>query len=471
VGRATRIFMTSGTTREMETLVNGKKVTTRSMPSIDNIDFKKHPELAYLETLVNEASRMGKLNRSMTQDILEFDEKDTLMNKVNAASGWVFHQGERMNRQVSLIAAYELNLKALKKAGKTGKAAEVEAAQKALYDVELTNGGTFAEAAPSIAQNPIGKIIFMYKNYGVSMYYMLFKGTRDALAAQDPEVRKAAKKQIAGIYASAALMAGARGLPMFGVAAMIYNMFADDDEDDFDTAARKWMGETLYGGLLNAVSGLEIGGRIGLSDLLFRDTTVKDQESAILSFMEQVGGPVFGVVSRMERGLSLIGDGYVARGVEQMLPSAMGNALKSIRYSTEGTQTLRGDPITGEVGPWNVAAQAFGFAPAEYIRQMEENSAAKKLDKAISTEKTKLLRRYYMAMRQGDGDELSDVTEAMQDYNDRHPGNAITGDTIKRSMTQHMKTSATMYHGITISKRNWNEVMQSLSEYDRDIED
>jgi hypothetical protein len=149
----------------------------------------------------------------------------------------------------------------------------------------------------------------------------------------------------------------------------------------------------------------------------------------------------------------------------------MGNALKSIRYSTEGTQTLRGDPITGEVGPWNVAAQAFGFAPAEYIRQMEENSAAKKLDKAISTEKTKLLRRYYMAMRQGDGDELSDVTEAMQDYNDRHPGNAITGDTIKRSMTQHMKTSATMYHGITISKRNWNEVMQSLSEYDRDIED
>ena len=471
VGRATRIFMTSGTTREMETLVGGKKVKVRSMPSLDNIDFSKNPKLKYLETLVTEAERTGKLNRSMTQDILEFDEKDTLMNKVNAASGWVFHQGERMNRQVSLIAAYELNLKTLKKKGRTGKDAELEAAQKALYDVELTNGGTFAEAAPSIAQNPIGKIIFMYKNYGVSMYYMLFKGTRDALSAQDPEVRKAAKKQIAGIYASAALMAGARGLPMFGVAAMIYNLFTDDDEDDFDTAARKWMGETRYGGLLNELTGLEIGGRIGLSDLLFRDTTVKDQESAILSLMETMGGPVLGVVSRMERGLSLVADGYVARGIEQMLPSALGNALKSVRYGTEGTQTLRGDIITGEVGPWNTAAQAFGFAPANYIQQMEKNSAAKKLEKAITTEKTKLLRRYYMALRQGDGDEMSDVAEAMQDYNERHPGNAITGETIKKSMAQHMRTSATMYHGITIGKKNWNEVMQSLAEYDRDIDE
>jgi hypothetical protein len=38
-------------------------------------------------------------------------------------------------------------------------------------------------------------------------------------------------------------------------------------------------------------------------------------------------------------------------------------------------------------------------------------------------------------------------------------------------MAQHMRTSATMYHGITIGKKNWNEVMQSLSEYDRDIDE
>jgi hypothetical protein len=66
---------------------------------------------------------------------------------------------------------------------------------------------------------------------------------------------------------------------------------------------------------------------------------------------------------------------------------------------------------------------------------------------------------------------MSDVAEAMQDYNERHPGNAITGETIKKSMAQHMRTSATMYHGITIGKKNWNEVMQSLSEYDRDIDE
>jgi len=475
LGRAARIFTGSGFDREVEMLVptdkGEKSVKVRAFPSIDNYDFSKNTELKHLETLVKVAQSRGQLNRSQMYDVLDVGEDNNLLTKVNAASGFIFHHGERMNRQVSLVAAYELELNQMRKDGKTIDAkAEQEAAEYALYVTELTNGGTTAAAAPRLAQSPLGKIVFMYKRYGAAMYYMLFKTARDALKHQDPKVRKAAMKQIAGIYGSAALMAGIQGLPMFGVAAMVYNIFKGDDDDDLKTATRKWTNETMYSGLGNAVFGLDVASRWGLSDLLFRDTIVKDQQSAVLSLMEQAGGPVLGVASKIERGLKLINDGHTERGIEQMLPSAIGNAMKSIRFANEGANTLRGDPITGEIGPWNSFAQFFGFAPAEYTRQLEINAAEKGLERKWVEERTKLLRNYYIALRNGDGEEANDLMKKMSEFNDKHmsksPAAVITAKTIKNSMAQHMKTTSEMYHGVTLNKMFRPELLQNASEYD-----
>ena len=471
LGRAARIFSNSGFDREVEMLVptdkGEKMVKVKAFPSMDNYDFSKHPELKHLETLVKVAGARGQLNRSQIYDILDVGEENNLLTKVNAASGFVFHHGERMNRQVALIAAYELELNQMRKKGRTLDAkAEQEAADYAVYVTELTNGGTAAAAAPRIAQGPLGKVLFMYKRYGVSMYYMLFKTARDALKDQDPEVRKAAMKQIAGIYGSAALIAGASGVPMFGIAAMVYNIFKGDDDDDMDTAARKWMGELYYSGLGNAVFGVEIANRVGLSDLLFRDTTTKPSDSVMLSLMEQAGGPVLGVASRVERGLKLINEGHTERGIEQMLPSAIGNMMKAMRFGTEGANTLRGDPITGEIGPWNTFAQFFGFAPAEYTRQLEINSSIKNVERKTMEDRTKLLRNFYIATRNGDMKERADVLQKMLDFNKKHPTAAITPDTIDSSMAQHMTTSAEMYHGITLNKSLRPELMRNIREYD-----
>ena len=479
IGRASRIFANSGFDREVEMLVptdkGEKKVKVKAFPSMDNYNFLQHPELKHLETLVKVASARGQLNRSQVYDILDVGEDNSLLTKVNAASGFVFHHGERMNRQVALIAAYELELQKLIGAGKKLDAAtekqQQAAADYAVYVTELTNGGTAAAAAPRIAQGPLGKVLFMYKRYGVSMYYMLFKTARDALKDQDPVVRKAAMKQIAGIYASAALIAGASGVPMFGVAAMVYNIFKGDDDDDMDTAARKWMGELYYSGLGNAVFGVEIANRVGLSDLLFRDTTTKPSDSVLLSLMEQAGGPVLGVASRMERGLKLINEGYTERGVEQMLPSAMGNMLKAMRFGTEGANTLRGDPITGDLGYWNTFAQFFGFAPAEYTRQLEINSSLKNIERKTMEDRTKLLRNFYIATRNGDGQERASVLQKMLDFNKKHPTAAITPDTIDNSMAQHMRTTSEMYHGITINKSLRPELMRNIREYDDEDEE
>lgn len=477
IADATRIYLGSKFKDKARVDILGIKTDMKAMPSMDNYDFdsKDLPaDVLKYKTLAQVAAEFGQLNRSQIYDILDVDKTDNLMTKVNAVSGFVFHHGERMNREVTLMAAFDLEMQRMKNPKKltpeeramTPAQLERRAAENAIELTELTNGTMSAAAAPSLAQSGIGKVLFMFKRYGVSMYYMLFKTTRDALVGQDQDVKDAARKQIAGIYGAAALLAGARGVPMFGIAAMVYNLFKDDDDDDLETATRKWMGETAYSGALNGITNLDFASRIGLSDLIFRDQKAPESQTVLLTAMEMMGGPVYGVGKKIERGITLINDGNIERGIEQMLPSAFGNGLKSIRYATEGATTLRGDAITSDMNAWNVGAQALGFAPADYNRQQEINAFAKGFERTVTKEQKKLLLNYYMAARVGDNAEMQDITARMVDFNKRHPTIAITADTLQKSMRGHAQAAAEKYHGVTFNKRLRPEIMQSVQEFE-----
>jgi hypothetical protein len=481
IGDAYKVHLNSGFQQEVEVFgSNGEMVKQKAMPALDNYNFddpKLPASIRRLKTLSRVASEQGQLNRSQLYDILEVDDRKNPLSKVNAASGFVFHHGERLNRQVSLIAAYNLELDRLNsdKATKAEKALSQQekeelAANNAVYTTELTNGGIAAASAPRLAQSSLGKVLFMFKRYGVSMYYMLFKTAREALKNEDPEVRKAAMRQIAGIYGTAALFAGAQGLPLFGIAAMVYNLFADDDEDDFETANRKFMGEFLYKGLFNYVTNVEIASRTGLSDLIIRDSGKQDSQTVALTMMEMMGGPVYGVASKVERGLNMIREGNVQRGIENILPTSLGNIMKGVRYATEGTRTLRGDPITGEVNAWNIAAQTFGFAPADYARQLEINSRLKGIDKKVNTEQSKLKRQYFVAMRLGDQEAMNDIRDSLLELGQKHPGleiNAATiNDVLDRSMKAQERTTKRMVNGVAYSPKMLKEIEEHMREYE-----
>lgn len=482
IQQAYKMFASSGFQRTVTLMAqeDGKdvKVTEQSMPALDNFDFDNvtDKDILRLRTLAEEAAKAGQLNRSMFYDVLEVDGGKSPMQMFNAASGFMFHHGERMNRQVSLIAAYNLELDRLnKKDAKledgrlaselSAKEKEVYAANQAIYMAEMTNGGTAAASAPRIAQGAIGKVLFMFKRYGVSMYYLLFKSAREMLQTQDPKMREQAMKQLAGIYGTAAIFAGLQGLPLFGVLAMIYNMFADDDEEDFATVVRAGTNELAYKGLLNYVTNLDIASRVGLGDLIFRENQMSSGSASLADTVaEMLGGPVYGIASKIQRGTNMIGEGEVARGIETMVPTALGNVLRSVRFGTEGANTLRGDPIVGDIGPWNSFAQAFGFAPADYTKQLEVNARLKGIDKSSNEQKTKLLRQYYTATRMYDFDKQQDVREKLQKLYSKHPGLGNVEESIARSMQQHQRTTQKMYHGITLSPKLEPELRELASE-------
>lgn len=473
INEAYKLFLGSGFKRNVPTIVGDVEVNRTSMPSMDNYDFdapSTKPEVKRLKILAQIAAEHGMLNRSQIYDTLEAVDDASIVTKVNKLSGIMMHQGERMNRQVTMIAAYNLELAKMKKEGRTiDDATMVEAANRAIYLTELTNGGIAAAAAPLIAQkSAIGRLAFMFKRYGVSMYYLLFKAARTALNGEDKPTRIAAMKQVGYIAGMTALTAGISGLPLFGAISMLYSAFKDDDEEDLESIVRRGAGELAYKGLLNYTTGLEIASRMGLSDLIMRDVINENEKTLPVRLLEAFGGPVYGTFTKFERGVEQLKDGHYYRGVETMMPSALANGLRSFRFATEGANTLRGDPIIGDISPFGIGAQLLGFAPADYTRQLEINSVVKGIDKAVTDEKTKLLKRYYLATRMGDVDERMEVRDDLVALARKYPGMFKEGveASIQRSMAQHKRTTKEMYAGITLSKGMREELLELAREYE-----
>lgn len=497
-GKAMRLFTNSGSNRKVELVgekfKNGKVVfETQTVEggfagrSIDNYfeiksdgslkvreDMNLTPaqkkEIAEFAELVEVALDMNQMNRSITYDILELDKISGGWEKASAISGFMFHHSERFGRQVSLATIYDLEIQKRKKQkGSLSREDKLEAAREAVRLTDLTNGGTAAAGTARIAQNGLGSVVFLFKRYAVSMYYLLLNTLNTALRGATPEDKRLARSQFAGIFGTTALLAGARGLPFFGALAMLYNLFADDDEDRFEELVAKNLGEPVNAGALNYITGLDIGSRISLADLLFRAPRIEKDQSVLWTAAEALGGPVVGVATGVEYGFKLLAQGEFYRATEQFVPAAFRSALRTARYADEGALTRRGDPVIEELNAFNLGAQFFGFAPAEYTQKMAINAATKRKDRTVNAEKTNLLRKYYVAMRQGDIKAMRQVQQKMSEFNRKNPLIAITPETMRRSMAQHLRTTQRMYNGVLFSPKLQNALMQDAAEYDSDI--
>mgnify|MGYP003343414135 CR=1 FL=1 len=256
------------------------------------------------------------------------------------------------------------------------------------------------------------------------------------------------------------------------VAFFLVLKYQDDDDEDFDAVMRRFLGEFLYKGPVNYFTNLSIADRVGWTDLIWREQKGdRADASAVSQFFEGLLGAPYSILKNFEKGFDQIAEGHFERGIETMLPAALKNILKGGRYALEGANTLRGDPIVGDISAYNAGAQFFGFAPAEYTRQLEINASLKNIERRATKERTKVLRDYYIAARNGDADGMADAIEDMMKFNKLHPSAAITAETVQNSMAQHMKTSQEMYHGVTLNKKLRSELLQNAAEYDNGLLD
>ena len=405
------------------------------------------------------------------------------LDTVTGISAVGFNVAERANRQTTMLAAYNLELKKLREKNKTlTEDQKRQAAAEAIRVTQETNGGAFIETSPRLTQQGLYRIAMMYKSYGLRMYHTMIKSSKQLIDNAFPDteegrrLRKEAFKQLAGWHLSALFFAGVQGLPLYGAVSLFFNLFAfGDDEEDVDTLVRQYVGEGFYKGGVNKLSaaitggeGFDVASRIRLTGLLIQDNRY-NQDPSLEEFIGfYLGGPALSTVERIGRAGNDFYNGEIERGIENALPAGIANALKSLgRYQREGIVTRRGDPIKDDLTAGELAAQFFGFAPAEYTRKQEENLILKKIDNDIGAQRSRLLKRYYLAVRTKDNDMKREVLEDIREFNKDHRQFGISTSSIKRSLKSHFRTSSLMHNGVRLSpamRRALSEQRSYMSE-------
>jgi len=504
LARAMKVYALSGGNRKIPTLMeDGSYEQIRAMPSIDNyfvehvdrikdsegnerkvysfkirpevlkdISSKKKKELEELAILAKIAADQGQLGRSLMYDTLGAElsgRKKTKWDYVTAYSAWMFHQVERSNRQVAMMSTYNLELQKLKKAhgGNLTQEQYETAANQAISQAQEMNGGAFLATAPRLAQKGLGRVGMMYKTFGVQMHYTMFKTAYLAYKDAAPENRKAAMRQLVGIAGTSVLLAGVQGLPMFGAVMLVANMFLDDDEDDAETIVRKYIGEGWYKGPTTQYTGVDVANRIGLSNLFFRMNPYNKNMSPADYAAAIALGPAGSIASQQYRGAKQLLEGYIYRGIETMVPSAVRNGMKIYRWSDEdyAIKSRRGDVIMDDVSWGDMASQLFGFAPVSYTLQQEKNLSTKRIDRATNKRRTGILRKLYVTRRMGDSTGYREAMQELRRFNKDHRGYSINYESFKKSMEQHARTSLEMIGGITMSPRMRRELLEHQRDY------
>ena len=477
ISRATKLFMGSPSTKMITVMGADGKPEIREVQlgkhnkGFDNYNFDdpNTPEdILRYKTLVEKAGARGMFNQSIDQEHVDLTNRKDVLAKMNQVSGFLVHHGERFGRQISLMAAYDLELNNRTNGGKepASQADYDAAAQKAMEATELTLGSTASAGRPVWAQKPVGNVAFLFKRFAVSRYYFMAHLVDQALAEADPDIRKIARKQLAYFMVTTGSLAGVAGLPLMGAAAAIYDMFADDDEDDFEAMMRKLLPGTVYDGLANELLGVDIASRVSMNSLLYRQPFIDKDQSRFYTLIEQLGGPVVGVGLSVERGYDLLQEGEVQRGLEAMAPAAMRNISKFQRFSTEGANTMRGNPIVDDINPYNSFMQLLGFAPADYVENLKINSSERRRQNVVDKRRRKLMRLHNMAKTEGDREEIREVRKKIREFNQSLPaeyrGDAIDDPALESSYKGFLTTTGKMVNGIVYT----DAMRKSFEEYE-----
>ena len=458
--------------------------------------------------LVKMAKERGQIHHSTIADQLGVNDAGRQKNKnkalrfldgTSALSAVMFNAAERFNRQTTVAASYDLNLDKLdamheakgdKKFYSAVQAKFIDvpsssearmqlAAEEALYFAQETNGGSVLETAAGYSQQGIGRVALMYKSYGLQMYYTMLKSAKlasDNMFAKDAEgkeLRNMALKQAMGVHLSALFFAGVQGIPLYGMVSMIWDMFLDDEEDDARTITRKYLGEGWYKGAVTALTGTDVASRVSLSNLVLQENRFNKDPSLEESLGFYLGGPALSTGTRLYRAYGDFNSdeyGSFERGMESLMPAGITNAWRSTfgRYVREGgIQSRRKDPIYDDMTAGDFAAQAFGFPPAEYTYRQEISARNKGVEKAITSKRSMLTKKFYVAQRMGDHETMGEVLKDIVAHNKRHPTIALTPEQISKSVKSHMTTSAKMHNGVTVNPLMQHAIMVSNREYNK----
>ena len=377
----------------------------------------------------------------------------------------LFHNTERFNREIMAMSAFRAAMekradyKNKQKAFAESIAEAKDVANRAMFDYSSTN-------KPRYFQHPVARIVLQFKQFPQQMTFFLAHNFLNMIRGQSPEVRREATARFVGTMGMAAAFSGATGLWGFGTLASIINAVMNglgDEEEPFDFELEfvNWavktfgqnVGTLLTRGIGNA-AGIDLASRVKLNDMWFRDgRNNQDEVSALQAFLVEQLGPSVGLAINAAEAVRLWNTGHADRAIEMISPAFVKNPLVAYRYAREGVNTLKGDPMMEEVGPFHLLMQSLGIRSSELAERQFYNIKVKGEEQDILTERQNLLNLYGIAFISNDSGAIDKAFERIDKFNSKHPTVGIPADAITNSIVNRLKKSAMTDHGLYLDKR------------------
>jgi len=379
--------------------------------------------------------------------------------KIETGLSWIFQNTERMNREVTLIAAYDL-------ARANGMSVE-QATKEALDLTTKAHSHALSEAGPRIFQDGIGKVAFTFKRFAQAQIYNTARLFHEAFKNEDPATRAIARKQLTGIMGMTYLFSGAQGLPLYGginmLSSAIAGMFGDDEPFDFDEEVREAIGDLGYKGPMNKLLGVDIASRTGFNGMIWRTDEQRLAEVGFAPyFAEHFFGPAYQVLAiNPVRAAKLWDEGHTERAIETVVPVFVKNPMKAFRMATEGATNKDGVKVIDNVGPYSAFMQIWGFTNSDLAEAYTRANAMKQGEKEILDRKTSLINLHYLAKSNGDTDMLEKINADIAKFKQTFPG-LINSDTLRRSEAQHEVRLRKSVDGVYLNKKTARYVQEEL---------
>ena len=264
---------------------------------------------------------------------------------------------------------------------------------------------------------------------------------------------------IMGRHAAAA---GVLGLPLVGpLLALASALGGDEDEPwDAEVALRNLMADAMgpkasevIARGLSRLGPADISGRVALNHLILPDVQEGLEGRRLAEAWTMAAlGPVAGVFTNAAVGAGQIAEGKVALGIESMLPVALRNPLKAIRYYDEGVLDRSGVVIQDEVGAAGIASQALGFSPSQVRLSFEGKSAIHDADRRLAERRTELLSTFARASLEGDQEGMADARAKIATFNQKNPGRAIRANHMMQSVQARRRRIAQAQDGVYLPR-------------------
>lgn len=149
-----------------------------------------------------------------------------------------------------------------------------------------------------------------------------------------------------------------------------------------------------------------------------------DVDQRLMRAVSEVGGPAASLFMSFVQGLADEHPDALMR-FDRILPPALRNLERAYRYGTEGVKTRDGATLLADVETSELVGTALGFAPTVVATEQERMRVQRDVAEYYIGRRKVLLQAHYLAKLSGDMDVMSDVKERIAEFNANAPEKSL----------------------------------------------